>query len=200
MTQGLVRTIKAQWRVTDHVLDRLGDRGVAATELLDLLLDRGTNDRQFDVDESGKPLFCRWNDHIGIVYIHAPDWDTGDNIKLVLSVYVNGSGKDNWEKDAVTLAGKRREMQVISLDDMHDWALDQTSRGLPKRKKNVLPKVAPVVTSNRYDEVPPRLMETARLMLRASGLDENDMRPVVILGRGRIEIDPTRVKRLKRAG
>lgn len=191
---GLVRMIRAQWRMTSHGMERLADRGVATTELIDLLLS-GDPVREVDVAQDGKPVYAKWNSHIGVVFLETIDYETGDRVKLILSVYLNGQGKANWEQDAVSLAGKRRSMDVIRIEDMHEWVIDKTAPTEPKYKAAKKPKVAPVVTRNVYDEVPGNMMATARRMLRQMGLDPTDMRPVVVLGPNRIEIDPTRLKR-----
>lgn len=180
-------------------MERLADRGIAVTELMDLLLS-GDPEREVDKAEDGKPVYAKWNTHIGIVFMDAIDYDTGDRVKLILSVYVNGSGKAQWEQDAVLLAGRRRSMEVIRIEDMHEWAIDRTAPAEPRYKRPKKAVAAPVSVRNHYEHVPPELMKTAKMLLKAAGLDEDDMRPVVILGKNRIEVDPTRVTRLKHVG
>lgn len=195
--RGVARKIRAQWRMTNHAIDRLADRGVAATELIDLLLAPG-DERQFDTAEDGKPLYCVWNHHIGVVYVMGIDYETGDSVKVILSVYLSGRGKEKWEEDALALAGRRRSMKVIQIDELLESVDDALPAPVVVRPKPLKRAPAPVVVSSVYDRVPPRLLETARMLLELNGLDKDDMRAVVVTGKNSIEVDPTRLKRLKR--
>lgn len=189
--RALAQRIFKEWRITHHVQEQMAERGIAPTELIDCLI---AHDPEQKVEETG--AYTIYNGKIGVVYRYTVDFKTGDTIKLIITVLLAWTHKSGWERKAAEMA-KARSVDAYDLGDMLEWALNETApkeRTYKAAKKK--PEVAPVVVRNLYDDVPKTMMSTARRMLRQMGLDPTDMRPVVVLGRNRIEIDPARLKRV----
>lgn len=187
--RALAQRIFRTWRITNHCREQMAERGIAPTELIDCLVAHEPAYRVQDQPDS----FVIWNDHIGVVYKETIELETGNDIKLVITVLLNGSGKADWEGVASEKA-QRRAVDAFDLDDMLEWALNETAPPEAKYKAPKRPKVAPVATRNAFDDMPSHMMKTVRKTLIQMGLDPDDMRPVRVVG-NRIDIDPTRLKR-----
>jgi len=181
MSAGSVGAHLRQWRITNHARDRLADRAIAPTELVEAML----HPKTVKANETG---IVQWGRSVGLVW----DWDkdavSGQRVKVIMTVLLSGSTSDTWEQDVIGKAQERETFIDAEALVAELTAGQWTRRPKPKPQGTVASKV---IVRNIYDEVPIAMMDTARKLLKQAGFDENDLRRVKVVGRNRLEIDTT---------
>ena len=129
----------------------------------------------------------QWGKHVGVVWDHATDEIAKCRVKVIITVKLSGSSEATWEEDARDLAQCRTSF--LDAEEL----LRVIEGPVPyERKRRPKPSQAPVTVRNVFEDVPPAMLATARMLLRQAGLNENDLSRVRRVGPGRLEITELR--------